>query len=50
MLDPAFAREQTAIFERDLERSTRVSYAQWAGRPLKEKLAERVTALLGSQL
>jgi len=50
LLDAAFARQQTEIFEDDLLRSTPVSLAQWAGRPLKEKLAERFASLLGSQL
>jgi len=49
-IDAAFAREQTAIFEADLARSKRISFAQWNERPLKERLLERLASVLGSQL
>ena len=48
--DPAFAQQQTAIFEQDLTQAREVTYDAWAGRPLKEKLMERLALLLGSQL
>ena len=48
--DTAFAKRQTRIFEDDLEKSRRVTYDQWAARPLKEKLMERLALLLESQL
>ena len=48
--DAAFAERQTRIFEDDLEKSRRVTYDQWAARPLKEKLMERLALLLESQL
>jgi len=50
IVDADFAREQTAIFEEDLSRSRRIDYAQWSGRPLQEKAAERLASVLGPQL
>ena len=50
IVHPAFAAEQTAIFEEDLANSKRVSYAQWSERPLKGRIAERFAALIGPQL
>jgi cardiolipin synthase A/B len=50
ILDAAFAKEQTAIFEADLARSRPISHAQWSDRPLREKLGERLASLLRSQL
>ena len=48
--DAEFAKQQTAIFEVDLSRSRRITFAEWSARPLKEKIAERLASLLGSQL
>jgi len=48
--DAPFAQRQTLVFEDDLKRSRRVTYEDWLDRPLKEKLAEKVASLLGSQL
>jgi len=48
--DRAFAARQAADFERDLERSRRVTYAQWAARPWTEKAWENVVGLFGAQL
>ena len=48
--DKRFATAQVAIFEGDLKRSHRVTSAQWEARPWREKLAERVASLIGSQL
>ena len=48
--DTAFAERQTRIFENDLKNSRQVTYQQWANRPLKEKLMERLSLLLESQL
>jgi cardiolipin synthase len=50
ILDAAFAREQTAIFEADLARSRPISFAEWNDRPLKERLMERLASILDSQL
>ena len=48
--DAGFAQRQTVIFEADLKNSRRVTHEQWAARPLKEKLLERLALLLESQL
>ena len=48
--DTAFAERQTRIFEDDLKNSRQVTYDQWAARPLKEKMMERLALLLESQL
>jgi len=48
--DREFAERQMAIFEEDLQRSRRVTYDEWAARPLPEKLWERAIALTGAQL
>jgi cardiolipin synthase len=48
--DMRFATAQVAIFENDLKRSRRVTLAEWEARPWREKLAERVASLIGSQL
>jgi cardiolipin synthase len=50
ILDAVFAQRQSRIFEDDLKNSRRVTYEQWAQRPLKEKLAERLALLMKSQL
>lgn len=50
VLDPEFARQQTATFEADLAQSQRVTYAQWLARPLHERAMEALAALLGAQL
>jgi len=48
--DETFAARQTRVFEDDLRRSRQISYEEWANRPLKEKLMERLALLLESQL
>jgi cardiolipin synthase len=50
VFDGDFAREQTAVFERDRARSHRVTLEEWRNRPLSEKLLERLAGLLRSQL
>jgi len=50
VLDVDFAAAQTAVFEADLALSHRVSHAEWARRPLRERLHERLASLIGSQL
>ena len=50
IIDAAFAARQTEIFEEDLGRSRRVSFAEWRERPLREQLVERFASLAGSQL
>ncbi len=48
--DPVFAARQTRVFEQDLTRARRITFAEWQDRPLKEKLKERLALLLDSQL
>jgi len=48
--DEKFALRQVEIFERDLERSRRISLDEWRARPWREKLWEHAAALLGPQL
>ncbi len=50
ILDADFAAAQTVVFEADLALSHRISHAQWARRPLSERLHEQLASLIGSQL
>ena len=45
-----FAAEQTKIFEADLAKAKPITYEAWADRPLKEKIGERFSSLIASQL
>ncbi|RYZ12582.1 MAG: cardiolipin synthase B [Comamonadaceae bacterium] len=48
--DAGFAAEQTAVFEQDLKRSKRITLEAWQQRPWRERVMERVSMLLSSQL
>lgn len=48
--DAEFAQRQTQMFEDDIQRSRRVMYEAWLERPWSEKLHEKMTGLLRSQL
>ena len=48
--DAAFAARLTAVFEKDLQKTRRITYEAWQQRPWHEKLLERTSALLSSQL
>lgn len=48
--DAGFAKRQTKVFEADIRQSERVTYEAWLDRPWTEKLAERLSGLLRSQL
>jgi len=50
VLGAEFAARQTAVFNDDLKRSRRVTYAEWENRPWTEKLLERIDGVLDSQL
>ncbi|WP_342050031.1 MULTISPECIES: phospholipase D-like domain-containing protein [unclassified Cupriavidus] len=50
ILDAKFAAEQTAIFEDDLKRSAPISYEAWKHRPLRQKIADALSSLMGAQL
>jgi cardiolipin synthase len=48
--DPEFAGRTTAVFEQDLGRSRRITLEAWKNRPWHEKLLEKASTLLSSQL
>jgi cardiolipin synthase len=48
--DAEFAAGQVAAFERDKQDSRRITLQEWRNRPLSERLKERASALLRSQL
>jgi cardiolipin synthase len=48
--DREFAQRQLADFESDLRSSRRITYQEWADRPLREKAWEHFLGLFGSQL
>jgi len=48
--DGGFAREQVAIFERDLKASRRVTLDEWENRPWSDKLLDALAGTLSSQL
>lgn len=48
--DADFAARQSAIFEKDLTRSRKITLQEWQNRPLLEKLKESAATLLHSQL
>jgi cardiolipin synthase len=50
VLDPKFAKEQEAIFERDWLSAKPVSLKQWENRPLHDKAAGKLADLVGAQL
>jgi cardiolipin synthase len=48
--DGAFARRMTEVFEEDLRQCRRITYEAWKGRPVGEKVRERMTAVLAPVL
>ncbi len=48
--DEAFAAQETAVFERDLKQSRRITLEEWQNRPLQEKAAEHLASVLSLQL
>jgi cardiolipin synthase len=48
--DREFARLLTTQFEKDLERSRRITYDEWKGRPVYEKAWDHVVAFFDPQL
>ena len=50
IMDGDFAKQQRLIFEADLALARPISHAEWKDRPLSEKIGERFSALLRSQL
>jgi cardiolipin synthase len=45
--DEAFAREQAASFDADLEHARRITFEEWKERPLTAKIVEHAASLLG---
>ena len=50
LYDARFAQQQAAIFDADLQRTRRITYEEWQRRPLRERIAERLSSLIGWQL
>jgi len=50
VLDPAFAKQQEAVFNDDWNRARQVTLRQWENRPWTDKLSGEVAALVGAQL
>jgi cardiolipin synthase A/B len=50
VFDTAFAARASEVFERDLERSERITLEAWQQRPWRQRLRERLSRLLASQL
>ena len=50
VMDAQFAAQQTTIFDKDLGLSKPISLAAWRARPLRERVAERLASMIGSQL
>jgi len=50
IFDAAFASRLTGIFEQDIARSRSISLSEWQRRPLKEKVLDRLAALIRAQL
>lgn len=48
--DEAFAAQMTQVFEKDLQRSRRITLEHWRQRPLSDKLIEHASSLIGKQL
>jgi phosphatidylserine/phosphatidylglycerophosphate/cardiolipin synthase-like enzyme len=48
--DDAYAGEQPRLFDADLARSRRVTFAEWKGRPRRERIEEKLAGLIRSQL
>ena len=48
--DRDFARRQVAQFELDLQKSRRITYEEWHGRPFLEKAWDHTVAFFGPQL
>lgn len=50
IVDKDFATIQTATFESDLKLAHRVTHAEWLDRPARERVAEWLASVIGSQL
>ena len=50
VLDPEFAKGQARIFEQDKAKSRQMTLEKWRARSVFERMAERLSAIFGSQL
>lgn len=50
IFDSGFARQQIAVFDKDVALSRRMTFAQWMDRPFAEKVWEHAASLLGPLL
>jgi len=50
IFDTSFAGEMTRVFEEDLAHSDPYTWAEWRGRPLRERISEQIIRPLRSQL
>ena len=50
IIDAAFAAEQVAIFNNDWKKAKVITHAAWLDRPLLDKAAGKLAALVGDQL
>lgn len=50
ILDATFASAQTKIFDADMALSKSITHAEWAARPLRERIAEKFASIIRSQL
>jgi cardiolipin synthase len=50
ILDPDFARQQSAIFDDDWAHARPVTLTRWEHRPLLEKLSDAIASTIGAQL
>ncbi len=48
--DKQFAEQLEDVFEADLKQARRITFEMWKKRPLRQKLMEKVSSLLSSQL
>ena len=48
IFDSGFARQQNAVFDKDVALSRRMTFARWKDRPFAEKLWEHAASLLGA--
>ncbi len=50
ILDPGFARQQTAIFDADWAHARQVTLTAWEDRPALDKLSDAIASTIGAQL
>jgi cardiolipin synthase len=50
VLDPAFAKQQVAVFNEDWGRTKQITLAAWEARPWHTKMMGKLASLIGTQL